>query len=54
LLEERIEARISRAVFYELVERAVERPAAQGAEIGIWSDRTFFTLGAISPGAPGC
>ena len=53
LLQERIEARISRAVFYELVERAVERPTAQGAEIGIWSDRTFFALGTISPGAAG-
>ncbi|HLG87515.1 MAG TPA: DUF1285 domain-containing protein [Alphaproteobacteria bacterium] len=52
-LEERIEARISRAVFYELVERAVERPTAQGAEIGIWSDRTFFALGTISLGATG-
>ena len=52
-LQERIEARISRAVFYELVERAVERPTAQGAEIGIWSDRTFFALGTVSPGATG-
>ena len=50
VLGERIEARISRAVFYELVDRAVERPTARGAELGIWSDRTFFALGMISPG----
>jgi len=52
LLQERLEARISRAVFYDLVEHAVERPTAQGTEIGIWSDRTFFALGTIPPGAP--
>ena len=47
LVRERVEARISRAVFYDLVEHAVERPSARGTEIGIWSDRIFFVLGTL-------
>lgn len=50
LVKERLEARISRAVFYDLVEHAVERRTARGTEIGIWSDRTFFALGTIPAG----
>ena len=49
VVRERLEARISRAVFYDMVEHAVERPTARGTEIGIWSERTFFPLGTIAP-----
>jgi hypothetical protein len=44
-----LEARISRAVFYELVQLAVERPTPEGIELGVWSERTFFPLGTIEP-----
>jgi hypothetical protein len=40
-----LEARVGRAVFYELVELAVERQTPQGIELGVWSERIFFPLG---------
>jgi hypothetical protein len=43
-----LEARIGRAVFYELAELAVERRTPQGIELGVWSERTFFPLGPVS------
>ena len=45
----RLEARISRAVFYDLVEQAAERETPRGTELGIWSARTFFPLGTLPP-----
>ena len=42
-----LEARIARAVFYDLVQIATERTTPQGVEMGIWSARTFFPLGTI-------
>lgn len=45
----RLEARISRAVFYELVAMADERPTADGRELGVWSGGTFFSLGSPDP-----
>ena len=50
LVKERLEARISRAVFYDMVEHADERQTSQGTELGIWSERTFFRLGTILSG----
>jgi hypothetical protein len=50
LVRDRLEARIGRAVFYELVGLAVERPTEQGIELGVWSERVFFPLGMIPPG----
>lgn len=47
LVKERLEARISRAVFYDMVEHAAERETPQGTELGIWSERIFFPLGMI-------
>jgi len=47
LVGERLEARISRAVFYDLVEHAVTRATPQGSELGLWSERIFFPLGTI-------
>jgi hypothetical protein len=47
LVRDRLEARIGRSIFYELVELAVERPSPQGNELGVWSERTFFPLGML-------
>jgi len=47
LIRDRLEARIGRAVFYELVELAVERQTPQGTELGVWSGQTFFPLGQL-------
>ena len=41
-----LEARISRAVFYELVGLAEERVTGSGRELGVWSDGMFFSLGS--------
>jgi hypothetical protein len=49
VVRDRLEARIARAVFYELVELAVERITPQGTELGLWSERIFFPLGASPP-----
>ena len=48
LVRDRLPALVARSVYYELVSLAVERPAADGTiELGVWSNRTFFPLGAI-------
>jgi hypothetical protein len=49
LIRDRLEARVARSVFYELVELAVERTTPQGIELGLWSERVFFPLGAMPP-----
>jgi hypothetical protein len=40
-----LEARISRAVFYELANLAVPGAGAQSGNLGVWSDGMFFPLG---------
>lgn len=45
----RLEARIARPVFYELVGMAEERSTASGRELGVWSDGVFFSLGSPDP-----
>lgn len=45
VVRERIEALISRAVFYDLVELAVEKPSEDGTILGVWSDGVWFSLG---------
>jgi hypothetical protein len=47
VVRDRLEARIARAVFYELVGLATERATEQGIELGVWSDHVFFPLGTI-------
>lgn len=42
-----LEARINRAVFYELVERAETVETERGVEIGLWSKGEFFPLGPM-------
>ena len=44
-----LEARVARAVFYELVGMAEERATATGRELGVWSGGTFFSLGSPDP-----
>lgn len=47
LIRDRLEARIGRAVFYELVGLAEERQTANGIELGVWSEQIFFPLGLM-------
>jgi len=51
LIRERLEARIGRAVFYELVGLAEERQTANGIELGVWSEQIFFPLGQVPESA---
>jgi len=37
-----LEAKVARPVYYQLVERAVMR----GKDLGVWSDKSFFVMGA--------
>ena len=45
LVRGRLEALLGRAVFYELVELAVERQTDDGPQLGVWSGGVFFALG---------
>jgi hypothetical protein len=45
LIRDNLEALILRPVFYELVELAEERAAADGVVLGVWSRGDFFPLG---------
>ena len=51
LIRDRLEARIGRAVFYELVGLAEERQTPQGIELGVLSGQTFFPLGRLPEAA---
>lgn len=42
----RLDAALTRAVFYELVDLAVERDTDMGRQLGVWADGVFFTLGS--------
>lgn len=52
-IRNRLEARILRSVYYEMVDRAVLRDGAAPAgddgeaEIGLWSRKVFFALGTL-------
>jgi hypothetical protein len=48
LVRDRLEARLSRSVFYELIELA--EPAPDGLTLGIWSDGVHFPLGRLDGG----
>ncbi len=41
----RLEAALSRPVFYELVELAVERQTPEGPQLGVWAQGEFYPLG---------
>lgn len=49
-IRDRLEARILRPVFYDMVERSETVERAGAAEVGIWSRKVFFALGRL-PGA---
>jgi len=42
----RLDAALTRAVFYELVDLAVERETEAGRQLGVWADGQFFPLGS--------
>ena len=41
----RLEASLSRPVFYELVDLAVERETPEGPQLGVWASGHFYPLG---------
>ncbi len=41
----RLEAKLTRPCFYELVEMAVPNPADDGKTLGVWSQGAFFEIG---------
>ena len=41
----RLEASLSRPVFYELVDLAVERQTPEGPQLGVWASGIFYPLG---------
>ena len=45
LIRDRLEARVLRAVFYQLVEAGEEN----GEQFGVWSSGRFFPLGRLDP-----
>jgi len=47
LVRDRLEARLARPVFYELVEHGEERADGNARVLGIWSAGEFFRLGAL-------
>lgn len=48
LVRDNLEARITRPVFYELVDRAEMKESGEEIQVGIWSRRTYFKLGTLS------
>jgi hypothetical protein len=51
LVRDRLEARILRPVFYELVELAQMRRIGDDEVYGVWSREQFFPLGRLDPAA---
>jgi uncharacterized protein len=49
LVRNRLEARLTRPVFYELVELADEQQVGDAGEFGVWSAGVFFRLGDPGP-----
>ena len=41
----RLEASLSRPVFYELVDLAIERETPEGTQLGVWAGGAFYPLG---------
>jgi uncharacterized protein len=44
-VRDRLEAKMTRAVFYELADLADSNPADDGATLGVWSRGVFFPIG---------
>ncbi len=49
LVRGRLEARIARPVFYQLVELAAEEQVEDTTQFGVWSSGMFFRLGTPGP-----
>ena len=49
LMRDELEARLTRPVFYELVELGTEEPIGETTQFGVWSSGTFFRLGETAP-----
>jgi uncharacterized protein len=49
LIRDRLEARIARPVFYDLVELGREERVEDAAQFGVWSGGSFFRLGELAP-----
>ena len=47
LVRDGLEARLTRAVYYQLVDMAIENETEGQKVLGIWSKETFFPLGTI-------
>ncbi len=47
LVRDRLEARVARPVFYDLVELAEPAPDAEDRRVGVWSAGCFFPLGSV-------
>ena len=48
LVRDGLEARLTRAVFYELVDLGREEPVAGTLRFGVWSNHQFFCLGDLT------
>lgn len=46
-IRNRLEARILRSVYYEMVDRSVPSGQGRDAEVGLWSKKAFFALGKL-------
>jgi uncharacterized protein len=49
LMRDSLEARLARAVFYDLVELGAEERVGDTAQFGVWSGGMFFRLGELGP-----
>jgi hypothetical protein len=49
LVRDELEARLARAVFYELVELGTEERIEEATQFGVWSKGAFFRLGELAP-----
>ena len=49
LVRDGLEARLSRPVFYELAELALDTAVEEETGLGVWSDGVFFRLGDLDP-----
>ncbi|MEM8636650.1 MAG: DUF1285 domain-containing protein [Pseudomonadota bacterium] len=47
LVRGRLEAKLTRPVFYELADMAVDNPRDNGATMGVWSNGEFFEIGPV-------
>ena len=47
LVRDRLEARIVRSVFYDLVELGDEAPVGGETQFGVWSAGAFFPIGKL-------